>query len=401
VRTLLVSDEVPWPLTSGYRIRLRNVLQALARLGAVDLWSVLLDDRPPDAVAPPTDTPARRVEVRVHAARRSGAARLARWVLGHRPRELGWHDERDLRRALETFARPPYDLVWYSGLSTFVRFEGIVDAPTIVDFDNLVDVMLEHRRAIPVGSTREQAARCADRIDRRRWARLQTSVAGRVGAVVVCSELDRERLRASNGAVVPNAYAAPEPPVPRLRPRDGDGTLLFVGLLTYPPNADAVRFLANEILPTVRRSLPDVRARVIGRHDGALADLHDTPGLEIVGPVDDLDAELRAADVAVVPVRSGGGTRVKILEAFAYRLPVVATPIGCEGLDVVAGRDLLVAADGEAFASACVELLTDATRQAAITDAGYARWHADYRPEVVEAAVTELAARVTARAHRP
>jgi glycosyltransferase involved in cell wall biosynthesis len=391
VRILALADEVPWPPTSGYRIRLDTTLRALAAIGQVDLWCVLHDERGAEAASvPPGEWGATRIEVRLDPVRRSPVQRLVRWVAGRRPRELAWHDERANRRALAGFARPPYDLVWYSGAATFLRFSGVVEAPTIVDFVDLPDGVLAHRRAVPVSSRRERAARLADGIDERRWRRLQQRIALNAAAVVVCSEIDRARFGAAKACVVPNVYRAPEPPATGHDPPAAGGDLLFVGLLTYPPNTDAVRFLAREVLPRVRERVPDARARVVGRHDGVLADLESVPGLQLLGPVDDLDPVLRAADVAVVPIRYGGGTRVKILEAFAYRIPVVSTVIGCEGLDVEPERELLVADDAPAFAGACVRLLTDAECRTALTAAAFARWDADHRPEAAMRLVRQL-----------
>lgn len=108
-----------------------------------------------------------------------------------------------------------------------------------------------------------------------------------------------------------------------------------VGLLSYGPNEDAARWFATTVLPEIRTIVPSVRFRVVGRgHETLREELADLPGVEFVGAVEHLQGELDQADVAVVPVRFGGGTRLKVLEALANRLPVATTTVGCEGIDV-------------------------------------------------------------------
>jgi glycosyltransferase involved in cell wall biosynthesis len=168
----------------------------------------------------------------------------------------------------------------------------------------------------------------------------------------------------------------------------------MVGLFAYPPNEDGARFFVADVLPLVRAALPKARLRLVGRDGGAIDDLAGQPGVELVGEVADIGAELRRADVVAVPLRYGGGTRVKILEALAYRVPVVSTSVGCEGLDLVPGEHLLVADDAAGFAEACVEVARDAARRQALTDAAFAVFEARYRSDVVATAVESLATQV-------
>ena len=391
MRTLVIADEVPWPRHGGYRIRLEVVVRALATLGPLDVFSVLHDDREPTELsAPPADLPLSRYEVIANRERRSPTTRLLHWISGHRPRELVWHDDRATRAALASWVRPPYDLAWYSQADAYLRFADVVAAPSIVDLIDLRDVVLEHRDRLPVNGLRGRAARWADRIDRRRWSRLNRSIAARVEAVTVCSPLDRSRLGVRNVHVVPNAYPAPDRPLRRREPTPGGETLLYIGALGYPPNEDAVRYLVRDVLPQVRNVLPGVTARIVGRDASAVSDLRDVRGVEIVGEVDDLRPELKTADLAVVPIRYGGGTRVKILEAFACRIPVVSTTVGCEGLGVVDGCEVAIADDAVGFAEACIRVLSDPDLRRSMTDAAHARWEQEFRSEKVEARIVEL-----------
>jgi glycosyltransferase involved in cell wall biosynthesis len=229
------------------------------------------------------------------------------------------------------------------------------------------------------------------RVNARRWRDLQLAVAGSVDKVVVCSQVDADRLGVANAVVVPNGYDAPDVPLGRVttgRPP----TLLFAGLLTYPPNVDAARYLVTEVGPRLRERLPDAVIHLVGKADGRVRELHDPPQVLATGWADDMSTELTRADVVVVPVRYSSGTRIKILEAFAHRIPVVATRAGVAGLDAAAGQHLLVADDPSAFADACHAVLTDDARRARLVDAAHARFLERYQWSTVRLSVTALAA---------
>ena len=190
------------------------------------------------------------------------------------------------------------------------------------------------------------------------WERLQAQVAVGADAVVVCSEADRVRLGLPNGRVVPNGYDRPTRPVGRLSV-DDPPTIVFQGGLHYPPNIDAAHHLVERILPLLQDRLPEVQLRLVGSAAPSVAKLGSYPRVVATGWVPSIEAELERADLAAVPIRFGGGTRIKILEAFAHRIPVVSTSLGAYGLDVVDRRHLLIADTPEAFADSCLALLSD------------------------------------------
>jgi glycosyltransferase involved in cell wall biosynthesis len=137
--------------------------------------------------------------------------------------------------------------------------------------------------------------------------------------------------------------------------------LLFIGNMGYPPCADAVLYFCREILPLVRQKLGQVKLWVVGRNPRPEVLRLQGDGVQVTGRVDDVMPYYQQAGVCVVPLRAGGGTRLKILEAMALGRPVVSTTIGCEGLAVKPGEDLLVADEPAQFAAEIVRLLTDET----------------------------------------
>jgi glycosyltransferase involved in cell wall biosynthesis len=178
----------------------------------------------------------------------------------------------------------------------------------------------------------------------------------------VVSEIEGQRLRAVAAgtavSLVPNGV---DTAVLRPLPEAAVGKrLIFVGHLRYPPNIDAVRFLAHHILPALHARIPEARLTVVGDGaPGALGEFRGRDDIDLVGRVPSPLPYYQDAHVAVVPLRAGGGTRLKILEAMALGRPVVSTPLGCEGLAVEDDKHLLIADDAEGFVAAVARLLTD------------------------------------------
>jgi glycosyltransferase involved in cell wall biosynthesis len=215
--------------------------------------------------------------------------------------------------------------------------------------------------------------------------------------VTLCSRLDVERSGLPNAHVVANGYERTVAPPPER----GGATFLFVAALGYPPNADAARWFVREVLPSVQAHHPDATVRIVGGNEGSVRDLAARPGVEVLGRVPDIRTELDRATVAVVPIRSGSGTRLKVVEALANRLPIVSTSVGVEGIDVVDGVHALVADDAASFAAACSRLLDEPELRAALADAGEALWEDHYRWSTIRRELGELVVGVAAGGQAP
>ena len=194
MRLLVVGEVLPWPEAGGMPIRLANVLRGLARLGAIDLWLFPGTDHWEEPVVPP-DVPIRRVEV---VPRPPGAfspgRRLAWWLAGRQPAHFVG---RDYRAVQARFARwvDRYDVAWFSTLKPYVPFHHLVEAPAILDYDDLEDrKALErlrlgplHHRAGWLAGPRRAVARFQAWREAQAWRRLQLAAAQAAAAVVVCS----------------------------------------------------------------------------------------------------------------------------------------------------------------------------------------------------------------------
>jgi glycosyltransferase involved in cell wall biosynthesis len=145
--------------------------------------------------------------------------------------------------------------------------------------------------------------------------------------------------------------------------QDFAASLVFVGSFMHPPNVDAARWFVEAILPRIREHVPDAHVHLVGGWQDQIADLAKHPGVVVTGWVDDVKRYLAMADVCVVPLRWGGGVKLKTLEMMAAGRPVVATSVGTEGIDVENGADVLLAASADEFADRTIELLRDGSRR--------------------------------------
>ena len=210
-------------------------------------------------------------------------------------------------------------------------------------------------------------------IESRKMARAEAQVCSSSAATLTVSEEDCQTLK----SIEPDARIAPIPTGVDItyfqpdRSAELDGHLVFSGSMDWYPNEDAVIHFADEVLPLIQRQRPDVTFSIIGRKPSArVRELASRPGIGVTGTVDDVRPHVRAGTVQVVPIRIGGGTRLKIYEALAMGQAVVSTTIGAEGLDVEPQTHLELADDATSMSDVVLALLGDESRRRALGDAG-------------------------------
>jgi glycosyltransferase involved in cell wall biosynthesis len=396
MRTLVVATEFPWPLNSGSRLRLANTVEALSLCGPTELFSAVSESRS-DFASPPSTLALERLECIAIDDRPPGPRDVARSIIQPTiPFEMPVRARAIVRSALRRFVAGEYDLIWFFQVRAWVLAGELSLAPDVVDIDDLEDEKILARSALPIregasrGPLRRGVARLWTAEDVRRWRRLHRLVARRSTATVVCSELDARRSGLPGVRVVPNGYPSPERPVGRLAV-SSPPIVMFQGTLRYPPNADAARYLVEEVGPRLRALVPDAQIRLVGVAPPALTDLDDPPTVTLTGRVTDITDELSRADIILIPLRYGSGTRVKILEAFAHRIPVVSTSIGAEGLEVRPGTHLLVADDPDGLATACARLLGDDALRHALIEKAHDLFVERYRASVIQEEIGILA----------
>jgi polysaccharide biosynthesis protein PslH len=400
MRTLVIAGDYPWPTDTGARLRLAMILRGLVRCGPTELFSIVSKFRTDFGASEDTAGLANVGRIGFDNRIPSGRPLLPTLLRASMPLGMQWRDRPEVSQSLRRFVSGHYDLVWFFGARPWVLSGEPSLAPTVIDLIDLEDQKILAWLSMPrpsgsgaVARIRQAGGGLISREEARRWQRLHRRAGSHAAATVVCSSLDAQRATTSGVAavaVIPNGFSAPAVPVGR----DGVGSpphVLFQGLLTYPPNAEAARWLAQDIGPALRTRVPNVRIRLVGEHHPDLDALSDPPSVTLTGRVADMSAELARADVVVVPLRYGSGTRLKILEAFAHRIPVVSTALGAEGLGVEGGVQLLLAETADELAEACSGLLHDPGLRQTIVANGRAHFLEHFESTVIEAAIGRLA----------
>jgi len=298
----------------------------------------------------------------------------ARWILQQAAGVFGYiHNPvirsrvtRESRALLATeLAREPAFVVAHR-IPAMLALSGASSAlpPTFFDLDD-VEHVVASRRAIRAHSIREKAfgmmALPALFLEERRCVRRATRT-------LVCSDADASRLRrlfaTDNVIAVPNALPLP-PHIAGL----GDGpSMLMVAAYDYEPNADGADFFISEVFPLIRRRFPTAELRLVGPAPEKIAAYGHAPdGVKFCGFVPSLEEAYGAARIVVCPIRYGGGTRVKLVEAAGWGKPIVSTTLGAEGLGMINDVHALIADSPEGLADACGSLFLDDEKCSALS----------------------------------
>jgi polysaccharide biosynthesis protein PslH len=245
-------------------------------------------------------------------------------------------------------------------LSASLNFPETLDTPTVL-FQHNVESALWRRMA---STEANPVKRLAYRIEAKKMARYERASVRRFHHVIAVSGHDRQQmLEMEPGcaiSVVPTGvdtqkYAV-APPAGANPPR-----IVFTGSMDWEPNIDAMVYFCQEIWPRVTAEFPSAVFQIVGRNPHSRVKQLASDSVEVTGTVPSVADYLRDASLVIVPLRIGGGTRLKIFEAMAMGKAVISTSIGAEGLEVVTGRDLILADDAAAFAGAIILLLRDAS----------------------------------------
>jgi glycosyltransferase involved in cell wall biosynthesis len=196
-------------------------------------------------------------------------------------------------------------------------------------------------------------------------AQVERRAVNRASLVLAVSDQDAKHFRslgAKNVCVVPNGVDCQLYERLPIAAANAAPVILFVGAMSWPPNVSAARFLARDAFPAIVKQFPAARLRIIGRDPTPeVVNLARLPGVEVLGRVADMVPHLEHAHILAVPLEAGGGTRLKILEAFAAGIPVVSTAVGLEGIAAEPDREVMVS-ERATFAETIVELLRDPDR---------------------------------------
>ncbi|HEX7589327.1 MAG TPA: glycosyltransferase family 4 protein [Anaerolineae bacterium] len=359
---LYVTYGLPYPPVSGARIRDLHLIQQLSQRHKIHLFS-LLEDPTEAAYAAQLAAYCASVEMFPldHQSLPDRIAVLKEHIVARRPlatfpfmnrammaliREVAVANSVDAIQVEHSFLAP-----YVEALSP--GFRGV----KVLSLHNLADRQYQRIAQLPLGLTR----RFSFWLKARLMSQWEAVYASHFDCVITVSETDRRQLASANPklhlAIIENGVDTRQcQPLPEA----AENGLLFAGTMGYAPNVDAMLWFCNEILPRIQEAVPDFKVWIVGRSPSrAVQKLGKRQNVIVTGQVPDLAPYYRQANVVIVPLRAGGGTRLKILEAMAYGRPVVSTTVGCEGLAVCDGETILIADSAAAFAARVITLLRD------------------------------------------
>lgn len=405
MRILWLKTELLHPIDKGGRIRSYQMLRELARQH--EITYLTLDDgtAAPDARERAAEycQVLERIPFRTT---RKDSGRLYWDLLLNLPTRLPYavakYASAAMRQRVIELARPDrYDVLVCDFLFPSQNVPSGLPVPTIL-FQHNVEAAIWRRHA-DVATHPLKRAYFAEQW--RRMRNFERAECRRFDHVVAVSDQDRDAMREEYGLAsvssvptgVDTDFFTPSG-APR-NPRE----IGFVGSLEWMPNEDAVEFFTSAVLPRIRAVLPDVIFTVVGRHPTARlqALAQAEPALKLVGGVPDVRPYMDRVGAFVVPIRIGGGTRLKIYEALAMEAPTVTTTVGAEGLPVEPDRHLLMADDPAAFADAVIRLLTHPAEAGALARQGAAYVRERFGWSSVAAEFAAICERASRRAGTP
>jgi polysaccharide biosynthesis protein PslH len=255
-----------------------------------------------------------------------------------------------------------FDIVFYESLFALGLYGGIIKKEIssfhLYDAHN-VDSILWTRLAIERKNKKfEKYAKEAQSLEK--------SLYKRVDAYFCCSDVDKEKLTRLNrnllkGLVIPNGVDLKAKPFDKRLDKYLNKELIFCGSLDYLPNKEGILWFYKEILPLIKKSIPAIKLTIVGNSvdSNIFQEIKDNPSINFIGQVKSVVPYYKASAIAIVPLLTGSGTRLKILEAMSMGNPVVSTTVGAEGIDYIYDKHLLVGDTPEQFAEKVIWLLSD------------------------------------------
>ncbi len=355
MKILFLSRWFPYPMNNGAKLRIYNLLRGLSQQHEVTLLS--FSDQPggADLEAPEVQEICSKVSVVPWKEFSPNTMRARLAMFSFKPRSIVDTFSSEMAQAItKTLNEQPYDLVIASQLQMAAYYPYFQDVPAI--FEEFEIGFFHDQAYSPDGNIRIRQALT--------WFKLRmylSQLLNTFQACTVASVQERQLLLqnfskyANPIAVIPNCLNMDEYKI--IRAEKKTNTLIFTGPFKYHVNYEAMMWFVSEVFPLILEQVPDTHLLITGDH--ANLPLPSSKNITLVGYVDDIKMPIASSSVSVAPLLSGGGTRLKILEAMALGTPVVATSKGAEGLDVIAGEHLLLANSPAEYAECVIRLLND------------------------------------------
>ncbi len=385
---LFLTPQLPHPPRQGTAIRNWGLIHHLAKRHRITLLSFAEEGQ---TLTPELEAVCARV-LAVPAPRRSRADRI-RTVFSSNPDLAQRLWSPDFARAVSSVLREgQFDVVHFEGLETtpylpLFKPQPLPRLKLLYDAHNAEHVIQQRAYRTDLSQPRRWPAALYSWLQLPRLKQFETRTLRAVDHVTCVSTDDAAALRSLapeiDPVLVPNGIDVSDYAHYGRRPTE-DARVVFTGKMDYRPNVDAVVWFAQAIWPLIRAAWPEAEFVIVGQRPAAGAQaLHRQNGVVVTGAVEDIRPHIASAAVYVAPLRMGGGTRFKLLEAMALSRPIVSTTVGAEGFAVQSGRELWIADTPGELAQAVLKLLADAPLAQSLGEAGRAFVQANYDWSVI------------------
>lgn len=357
---LFLSPWLPWPPHDGARIRILETLRYLSRRNRVTLVTTVRHSEQVAHTSALNGLCEKIVTTVLSDQTQPVLRRLSLGLLRGMPLIHAFHfDTKLAQRVHELTSQGLYDIIHveFPFLSSYLAsLSPRCQAKKVLNMHNIESIRFDRELRF----TSPMSRRILIRWDRLFFESWETRAIRQFDGITTVSDVEREWIQrhAPTAAVelVPNGvdtkYFCPT------RALKANPSLVFTGLMDHPPNVDAVVWFCNEIFPPLRRKIPNLSFKIVGsRPHPKVLQLGKSEGVHVTGEVADIRPYLAESSALVVPLRSGGGTRLKILQAMAMERTVLSTTLGAEGLEVTPGLNILIADAADEFVSQILVLL--------------------------------------------
>ena len=353
MKILFAAPRFPYPLRRGHQVRAFHQIRLLSARHRIVLLAAARRPPAPEAIAAVAPYCEEIVVVPVPFA--SAAAGAAGALFSGRPVQAAIYGGTALRRRLDDAMRRHRPDLLHVQLARMAPFaDRPLLVPRLMDLVDSLSLNMERRFRRDTGPRRWAAF-----LEWKRMARYEKRIVQTWDHVTVVSPVDRAAIGDAAGFTV-NTNGVHLEEFPFAPAAGADATVVFTGNLGYFPNVDAMGWFVERVFPILRRLAPSARLRIAGTRPSArMRRLAARDGVELAAEPDRIGGALAGASVAVAPMRAGSGQLLKILEAMASGVPVVATSLAADAFDFRRGQELLVADDPDAFAGAVARLLAD------------------------------------------
>ena len=372
MRILFITPEIPYAPDTGAKIRIYSLLKNLASRNQVSLISFDREPENPSRITALKEICADVIAVPLSERGRLGNKRVRqlRSLVSRYPYQYFAYHSPEMQRTIDRFVSAhPVDVVdvEYSQMGYYTLPH---HTRRVLSLHNVEHELL-YRNFL---KSRSPLRRIYNYVEWRKFRRQELEVCRKFSMCLTTSERDKRVIAADLPttplAVIPNGvdtrFFKPD-----AEESGDDHTIVFTGTIDYYPNIDGLTYFVEEVLPLVRQQIPGVRFFIVGKDPPpAIRRYGRDPGIVVTGTVDDVRGYFRKTTAVVVPLRIGGGTRLKILEAMAMGKPVVSTAVGAEGLEVADGENILIADDPPGMARALISVLRDRALRERLAGAG-------------------------------